>query len=208
MSDDPASARSPDRPDTSAADNTADTGDVSTTSEPDDAYRGVPGAFPYAFRASESWLFRGYVVAAAVVTGLLTVLFALTVVRVFGSTGAGFSVGRAFVVVVGLGAVAPVVAPVLLVARTHRRGIERRTGYEAGLAVAGFLFVVSLYGLALAAMPETFVIDGERVTRPPAAEAGVFAPLVAVLYAIPSAYSLAVPTGAAALIAAVHYLRR
>lgn len=208
MSDDPASARSGDRPDTAATHDADDPSGASTTSETDDAYRGVPGAFPYAFRASESWLFRGYVVAAAIVTGLLTVLFALTVVRVFGSTGAGFSVGRAFVVVVGLGAVAPVVAPVLLVARSHRRGIERRTGYEAGLAVAGFLFVVSLYGLALAAMPETFVIDGQQVTRPPAAEAGAFAPVVGVLYAVPSAYSLAVPTSAAVLIAAVHYLRR
>lgn len=173
----------------------------------EESYGGVLGAFPYALRRSESWLFKSYTVAAFAVTALLVVLFTLSVIRVLGAT-AGFSVARAFFVLVGLCAVAPTVAPVLLVARTHRRRIDRRRGYEAGLAIAGYLFVASLYGLALAAVPETFVVDGETASRPPPTAAGSLAPLVAALYAIPQAGSLAVPTAAALVILAVHYLRR
>lgn len=170
-------------------------------------YGGVLGAFPYAFGRSESWLFRSYVVVAGLVTAVVVLLFTLSVIRLLGET-AGFSVGRAFFILVGLCAVAPAVTPVLLVARTHRRGIERRRGYELGLGLAGYLFLASLYGLALAAMPETFVVDGQQVSRPPASAAGVFAPVVGLLYAIPPAGSLIVPTVAAGVIAFVHFLRR
>ena len=172
-----------------------------------DGYGGLLGAFPYALRRADSWLFRSYVLTASLVTGLLVVLFTLSVIRVLGTT-AGFSVARAFFVLVGLCAVAPTVAPVLLVARTHRRGIDRRRGYELAVGLAGYLFVASLYGLAVAAIPETFVVDGEQVSRPPADAAGLFAPVVALLYAIPPAGSLAVPTAAAVLLGVVHFLRR
>jgi hypothetical protein len=173
------------------------------------AYKGLFGAFPYAARTADSWLFRSYVVVAGFAAALLTLLFGLALIQLLGSTsGARFSIGRAFVILVGLGAGAPVVTPVLLVARTNRRGIPRKRGYEFGLALAGYLFLASLYGLVVAAMPETFVLDGETVARPPASEAGVFAPLVAVLYAIPAEYSLAVPTTAFAVMLGVHYARR
>ncbi|QLG61306.1 hypothetical protein [Halorarum salinum] len=170
-------------------------------------YRGVFGAFPYAFRASDSWLFRSYVVVGGVAALLLTVIFALALVRLFGATArARFSVVRAFFFLVGLAAVAPTVAPVLLVARTRRREVPRRPGYEAGLALAGYLFLASLYLGLVAAMPETFVLDGETVIRPP--PSGPLAPAVAFLYALPQAVGASIPALGAALVALAHWLRR
>ncbi len=173
----------------------------------DTAYGGLLGAFPYALRRSGSWLFKTYAVVAFLVTAVLVVLFSLSVIRLLGAT-AGFSVARAFFVLVGLCVVAPTVAPVLLVARTHRRELDRRRGYDAGMALAGYLFVASLYGLAIAAVPETFVVDGDTVARPPATAAGVFAPVVAVLYAVPQAGSILVPTAATVVMVVVHLLGR
>lgn len=171
------------------------------------AYRGLLGAFPYAARATDSWLFRSYVLVAGLATAFLTLVFTLALIRQLGATsGARFSIARAFVILVGLGAVAPIVTPVLLVARTHRREIARRRGYDVVLAVTGYLFLVSLYGLVLAAMPETFPLDGETVTRPPADSAGLLEPIVAVLYAIPAELSLVVPTGAFGVILLAHRL--
>ncbi|MEZ3116981.1 hypothetical protein RYH80_13785 [Halobaculum sp. MBLA0147] len=173
------------------------------------AYGGVLGAFPYAARETDSWLFRSYVVVAGLAAGFFTLIFTLALIRLLGATaGARFSIARAFVILVGLGAVAPLVTPVLLVARTHRRRITRRRGYEFGLALAGYLFLFSLYGLVLAAMPASFELDGETVTRPPTESAGLLEPVVGALYALPAEFSLAVPTAAAAVIVGVHYLRR
>ena len=170
-------------------------------------YRGLFGAFPYAFRASDSWLFRSYVVVGGIAAFLLAVVFALALVRLFGATArARFSVVRAFFLLVGLAAVAPTVAPVLLVARSRRRAVPRRPGYEAGLALAGYLFLLSLYLGAVASMPETFVLDGETVTRP--APSGFFAPVVGFLYALPQAVGALVPVGGAALVGLAHWLRR
>jgi hypothetical protein len=55
------------------------------------------------------------------------------------------------------------------------------------VAVGGYAFLLSLYLTAIASMPETFVLDGETVTRPPAS--GLFAPVLSLLYAIPPAAS-------------------
>ncbi|ERH11838.1 MAG: hypothetical protein J07HB67_00849 [halophilic archaeon J07HB67] len=162
-------------------------------------YGGLLGAFPYALRRSESWLFRSYTVCAAVVAVFLAVVFTLALVQQLGtSEGARFSIARAFVILVGLAAVAPTVTPVLLVARSHRRGADRRRGYEVGLAAAGYLFVVSLYGLVVASAPEQFQQTPE----------GPFAPLVTALYALPSTYALGIPVAGAAVIVATHYTRR
>ena len=174
-----------------------------------DGYRGLFGAFPYAFRRTDSWLCRSYVVVGTLSAALLTLLFAFGLVVIFGKTfgfaGGSLTLLRAFYVVVGLFAVAPVIAPVLLVARRHRRETAAKAGYDAALAVAGYLFLLSLYAGVVASMPETFVLDGETVTRP--APSGLFAPVVAVLYAIPPTYSPLVPLSAAGLMAAVHRLR-
>jgi hypothetical protein len=166
---------------------------------PDSGYGGLLGAFPYAVRRSESWLFRSYAVCAAVVAAFLAVVFTLALVQQLGATaGERFSIARAFVILVGLAAVAPTVTPVLLVARSHRRAVDRRPGYEVGLALAGYLFVVSLYGLVVATAPEQFQ----------QAPDGPLAPLVTALYALPSPYALVIPAAGAAVIAVAHYARR
>lgn len=160
-----------------------DTASESDAADADgEGYRGVFGAFPYAFRASESLTFKSYVVVGGLAALLLTVLFGLALVTLFGATAqARFSIVRAFYVLVGLGAVGPAIVPVLLVARTRRRGETRRRGYEAGLALAGYLFLASLYaGAAVAA---------EATPLPPVA-------------------GLAFPTAGGLLIAGAHYLRR
>ena len=165
-------------------------------------YGGVLGAFPYAFRASESRLFRSYALVGGLAAAALAGLFALALVRLIGSTAdARFSIVRAFFVLVGLGAVAPAVAPVLFVARAHRRG-DPSPRYDAALAAAGYAFLLSLYLGAVAGMPATFVIDGETVSRPP--PSGALAPLVAFLYALPPLSGLAIPALGAALVLAVH----
>lgn len=171
-----------------------------------DGYRGLFGAFPYAFRRSDSWLFRSYVLVGGLAAALLAFAFALSLVRVFGATagfpGGALTLSRSFVVVVGLFAVAPLVAPVLLVARAHRTDRRRSTAYDPLLAIGGYLFLCSLYLLAVAAMPESFVLDGETVTRPP--PQGLLAPVVAALYATPPLASLLIPVVPAAFIALVH----
>ncbi|WP_201289469.1 hypothetical protein [Halobaculum saliterrae] len=173
----------------------------------DDGYRGVFGAFPYAARASESLTFKSYVLVGGLAAALLTLLFTLALITLFGATAqARFSIVRAFYVVVALGAVAPTITPVLLVARSRRRGTPGRPGYELGLALAGYLFLASLYLGLVAALPETFVLDGETVARPP--PSGAFAPLIAVLYDLPRLSGLAIPAGAALLVPLVHYFRR
>ena len=172
-----------------------------------EGYRGVFGAFPYALRASDSLVFKSYVLVGGLAAALLSLLFVLALITLFGATAqARFSVVRAFYVVVALGAVAPTIAPVLLVARSRRRGPPGRPGDESGLAVAGYLFVCSLYLGAVAALPETFVLDGETVTRPP--PTGTFAPAIEVLYGLPQIAGLAIPTLFALLIPLVYTLRR
>jgi hypothetical protein len=174
-----------------------------------DGYRGLFGAFPFAFRRTDSWLCRSYVVVGTLAAGLMTLLFGFGVVVIFGKTlgfgGGTLTILRAFYVVVGLFAVAPVIAPVLLVARRHRRGDATKAGYDAALAAAGYLFLLSLYAGVVASMPETFTLDGETVSRP--APTGAFAPVVALLYAVPPRASLVIPLSAAAVIVAVHRLR-
>jgi len=177
-----------------------------------DDYGGILGSFPYAFRQSDSILFRSYVLAAALATALLALTCVLAVVVVFGVTagarGGSFTLSRSFIALLGLLAVLPVVAPVLLAARTRRRGLaesERFSppqNYEPLLAVGGYLFLFALYLGLIASMPETFTLDGETVTRPE--PGGLFAPVIAALYAVPATASPLIPATAAAFILAVH----
>jgi uncharacterized membrane protein YuzA (DUF378 family) len=171
-------------------------------------YDGVFGAFPYAFRSSESRLFKLYVVASALVIGLIALLVGIAVVVLIGQTdavqGGSLTLSRAFYIVVGLLVVLPAIAPVLIVARRRRRAADSSPRHENALAITGFVFLLSLYLGLVASMPETFALDGETVTRPP--PSGVFAPAVAVLYAIPPVFSWIVPLAAALLVAAAHRL--
>ena len=170
-----------------------------------EGYGGIFGAFPYAFRESDSRLFRSYVATGALAAALLGFVFLLAVVVVFGQTagvrGGSFTLSRSFVALVGLLAVLPVVAPVLLVARARRRDEATAPRYEPLLALAGYAFLLSLYFVLVASMPATFVLDGETVTRPE--PSGLFGPVVALLYAVPPAASPVValpPVGFMALV--------
>lgn len=127
-----------------------------------DAYGGVVGAFPYAFRTSDSRLFRAYVAVGGLLAVLVVVLFALSLVVLVGETagapGGTFTFSRAFLLVVMLLVVVPLIAPVLLVARRHRR-TGSTTGYDRALAATGYLFIVALYlGLVISA-PESLTDD-------------------------------------------------
>jgi len=147
-----------------------------------DGYRGVFGAFPYAFRATDSPVCKSYVVVGGLAALLLTVLFGLALVTLFGATAqARFSIVRAFYVLVGLGAVGPTIVPVLLVARSRRRGEARRPGYDAAVALAGYGFLLLLYAGA--------VVGAGRTT-------------------LPAVAGLAFPTAGGLSILAAHRLRR
>jgi hypothetical protein len=116
--------------------------------EEESTYSGLVSAFPYAVRESDSRLFRSYAFLGGLLALGLVLLFVLALIVVIAATtgGAGgtFSLSRAFFVLVGLSVVAPVLAPVLFVARHHRRkGADGR--YDAVLACTGYLFVASLY---------------------------------------------------------------
>ena len=171
-----------------------------------DGYRGLFGAFPYAFGESDSWLFKSYVVVGGVAAAVLALVFVLAVVVVFGRTagmqGGSLTLSRSFVALVGLLSVLPAVAPVLLVARARRTGKLDSPRYEPLLAVGGYCFLLSLYLAAIASMPETFTLDGETVTRPP--PSGAFTPIVAALYAVPPVAAPLISLVPAGFIAAVY----
>jgi hypothetical protein len=166
-----------------------------------DDYRGVVGAFPYAFRASDSLLFRTYVALGGLLTVAVSLLFIAAVVGVIAGTtggrGGSLTLSRSFYAVVGLFVVVPLVAPVLFVARRHRRR-ERddpATGrYDAALAAAGYLFVLALYvGLVISVPPDQ-----------QATPTGVLAPVIDALYGLPQLAGLVPPLLAAAVILLAH----
>lgn len=161
------------------------------------AYGGAVGAFPYAFRASDSWLFRTYAAAGGLLAAAVVVVFALALVsllgRTQGATGGTFTFSRAFFLVLLVLVLGPVVAPVLLVARRHRR-TGSTAAYDRGLAAAGYAFALALYlGLVVSAPAD--------LTDP---AGGPLGPVVGLLYALPRAAGVVPPLVAAALVYAVH----
>lgn len=159
----------------------------------DDAYAGLFGAFPYALGASDSLLFKTYALGGGLLAFGITLLFGLSIVVLLGATagvaGGSFTFSRAFFIFVGLLVVAPLLAPVLFVARRHRRGTS--TGrYDATLAALGYLFVGSLYVALVISTPAE---QQEAVTGP-------HAPLVRLLYGLPRLAGLLPPLFASALI--------
>lgn len=175
----------------------------------EDAYGGLLGAFPYALRRSDSLLFRSYVLVggtiALVVGAIVTAAVVVQLGKTASAAGGTLTLSRSFFLVVGLLAVLPMLAPVLLVARRHRRG-EPSGRYDALLGVAGYLFVLSLYLGLLISIPETFVLDGELVRRQP--PSGPFAPVVRVLYGLPEVAFVLPPVLATAFMALVHRVGR
>jgi hypothetical protein len=120
------------------------------------AYGGPVGAYPYAFRASDSRLFKSYVVLGGLVTLFVVVLFTIGVVvniaNTTGGAGGTITLSRAFFILVGLSLVAPLLAPVLLVARRHRR-TESTVRYDAAMGATGFLFIFGSWAGAVVASP-------------------------------------------------------
>jgi hypothetical protein len=167
-----------------------------------DDYGGVLGAFPYAFRTSDSLLFRSYVVLGGLLTVAVSLLFVAAVIGVIAGTtggqGGSLTLSRSFFAVVGLFVVVPLVAPVLFVARRHRRRRERGETaddpYDAALAATGYLFVCALYaGLVISVPPSQ--------QTPPT---GALAPVVAALYATPQLAGVVPPLLAAVVVLLVH----
>jgi hypothetical protein len=173
-----------------------------------EGYRGVFGAFPFALRASDSLLFKLWVVVSALATLLIGGFVVLGLVFLFGQTagvpGGSLTLSRAFYVVVGLFLVAPVVAPTLLVARRHRRGLANERDptnerYDRLLALSGFLFLVLLYVGLVATVPP----DQQQ-----AVGASALAPVVTFLYDLPQLAGLVFPAVGAVVVYLAHRLAR
>ncbi|MGM0590550.1 MAG: hypothetical protein ACQETI_02790 [Halobacteriota archaeon] len=164
----------------------------------EEGYRGVFGAFPYAFRHSDSWLFRSYVAVSALTTLLIVGIIGFGLVVLIAQTaaiaGGSLTLSRAFYVVVGLLVGLPVMAPTLLVARRHRRGYDVADRYDFLLAVAGYLFIASLYVGLVITTPEN---QQQPVS-------GTLAPAIRLLYDLPQLAGLVPPLVCAVLIWAVH----
>jgi len=152
----------------------------------DEAYGGPLGAFPYAFRASDSWLFRSYAVVGGLAACFVALFFGVGVIvtsaNTSGAGGGTFTLVRAFVILVALAAVVPLLAPVLLAARRHRHGAGNRR-YDRLVAAAGYGFLGSLYLGLLVSAPA-----GLRSTP-----AGLIGSAVGVLFGLPRAAGIAFP---------------
>ncbi|MGZ0747542.1 hypothetical protein [Haloparvum sp. AD34] len=126
-----------------------------------ESYGGVFGAIPYAFRESDSGFFRIYVVVGTFAALFVAVLTALALVvelgRTEGLTQGGLAAfSRSLFVLLGFAAVAPLLAPTLLVARRHRRDDRVHEFYDQALAVAGYGFLASLYLALIISAPAEF----------------------------------------------------
>jgi hypothetical protein len=167
-----------------------------------DGYGGVFGAFPYAFRQSDSLLFRSYAIVGGLMALLLSLLFLFALIGQVASTlggpGGSFTFSRALFILVGLLIVAPVMAPVLFVARHHRLvGDDIR--YDRLLGGVGFAFLASLYlGITASVPPE--------LARP--TPTGFTGPLVELLYNVPDVVAFLIPTVTGLSIYVVHRLAR
>lgn len=160
-------------------------------------YSGLLGTFPYAYRMSDSRLFRSYVLLGGLFALLVALLFvfALIVVtfRTLGGGGGTLTFSRAFVLLVGILVVLPLVAPVILVARRHRRsGSDSR--YDTALAAGGFLFIGSLYVAVIVSTPPA------QQEAPPE----LLAPVVGFLYSQSRVAGLLPPLAAGLLLLALH----
>jgi predicted neutral ceramidase superfamily lipid hydrolase len=167
-----------------------------------DGYRGLVGAFPYAARKSDSWLFRSYVGVSALVALTVALLVGFGLVVLIANTarfaGGSLTLSRSFYVVVGLLVVLPVVAPTLLVARRHRRGTARGRRTDALLALSGYVYVFTLYvGLVVTVPP------GQQT--PPT---GALAPVIVFLYGLPQLAGLVPPLVGAGLLYLVSRVTR
>jgi len=173
-----------------------------------DGYRGLFGAFPYAFKHGDSRVFRLYVIGGTLAAIFVGGLFLLSLVVWIGETasapGGSLTLSRTFIAVLGLFAAGPLIAPILLVARKHRRGFSYHPRYDTIMALLGVGFLLSIYVAAIISIPECFELDGRNVCRDP--PSGLFGPVVGVLYALPQIAAIGPPVIMMAGIAGGHYL--
>jgi len=171
---------------------------VETADDAAGSYNGLPGAFPYAVRASDSWLFRGYVAIALFLTVAIALIFVFGLIGVLagsaGARGGTFTFSRTFFLFVGVLVVAPLLAPVLLVARRHRRSVST-VAYDRGLALSALVFVASLY-------------LGLVISVPPALQEPTNSAAVTALYDLPQIAGLVPPLLAVGLMYVVHRVLR
>jgi len=133
-----------------------------------DDYRGLPGAYVFAFRRSESYVLRSYVVTSALV-GVFVAIFLMLALFYWLGTPAPFG-QQALLGVIGIFFFLPLFTPVLVAARRHRRGIDDVSA-DALIGLTGYVFLLAIF-LAM------FISD------PNAHEVGGLGPLTTVLLAI------------------------
>jgi hypothetical protein len=150
-----------------------------------EAYSGLFGAYRYAFRRADSRLFRAYVVVSAFVGAFVSLLLVLGVVNWAGSAGEFGE--RALLSVIGVLILGPLFAPVLIVARRYRLGLDR-PGFDRLLGLTGIGFLLSVY-LAL------FVSDPTDHSAP-----GPLDGPVSAINELPQTYGLIPPVMATAVI--------
>lgn len=105
-------------------------------------YSGLFGAYRFAFERSDSLLFRAYVVVSALCGAYVSLLLVLAAVSWLATPGALGE--KALLGVIGVVVLAPLFAPVLIVARRYRLGHDR-PGMDRVFALAGIAFVLSLF---------------------------------------------------------------
>lgn len=174
-----------------------------------DGYRGIVGAVPYAFRRSDSYVFKSYAIVGtfiAIFVGLLFVLGVITLLGQDGGRGGTLSFSRSFVLLVGVLLVAPLLGPTLLVARRYRRGGGSTRQYDAAVAGGGYVFILTMYAAGVASMPDCFVLDEEQICRSP--PSGLLEPVVATLYGIPEVAAPLILLAGAAFIGVLHWIYR
>lgn len=147
-------------------------------SDGEEPYRGLLGAYRFAFRQSPSWLFRSYIIVSAFVglyTGILLVLAIVSWVAnpvAFGD--------RALLGVIGIAVLLPLFGPGLVVARRYRRATSTLTA-DRLFAVTGYAFVLSL-------LVALVISDPSQHTAP-----GPLGGVVGFLDQIPAEYALGPP---------------
>lgn len=121
-------------------------------------YRGIPGAYRYAFGESSSRLFRSYVIVSALV-GLFVLLLVVLGTVTWIANPTGLIGEQALLPVLGLLVVIPLVVPVLVAARRRRLDVAS-PGAERVLAATGYLFLLSVYLALLITDPQDHAIGG------------------------------------------------
>jgi len=164
-----------------------------------DSYRGVIGAIPYAIRHTDSWAMRAYGVIGGIAAAGIALVVTLALVVWMGETvgvpSGTYLFTRTLYVILGFAAVAPLLAPLLFVARRHRRATAVAPGYDRGLAAAGFFFLASLY-------------IGMIVSAPASLREPTDSVVLSGLYALPRPVGAVVPVVAALSIFWIHYRLR